>query len=108
MLVLSRKKNEEVICADGIIVVRVIEIRGDKVRLGFSAPTDISVHRKEVWDAIQNERARATGSGTDGVVPPVHAPGADHGAQLDADVSSEMGPNPQDDVHLGMGGVPDA
>ena len=105
MLVLSRKKNEEVICADGIIVVRVIEIRGDKVRLGFEAASDISIHRREVWDAIQIERARGAGPGTDGVVPSVHAPGPDDGAQLD---EGTVGPNPQDDIHLGMGSIPDA
>jgi carbon storage regulator len=105
MLVLSRKKNEEVVCADGIIVVRVIEIRGDKVRLGFEAASDISIHRREVWNAIQIQQSRGVDPGTGGVIPPVHAPGPDHGAQLD---TGTVGPNPQDDVHLGMGGVPDA
>ena len=51
MLVLSRKKNESIIISDDIIVT-VIEIRGDKVRLGIEAPKDISVHRREVYEAI--------------------------------------------------------
>ena len=51
MLVLSRKKNESVVINDDITIV-VVEIRGDKVRLGIEAPKEVSVHRKEVWDAI--------------------------------------------------------
>ena len=52
MLVLSRRKNESIVIGDNIKVV-VIEIRGDKVRLGIEAPSDIPVHRQEVYDAIQ-------------------------------------------------------
>lgn len=48
MLVLSRKKNESVVI-DNHIVVTVIEIRGDKVRLGFEAPKSVPIHRQEVW-----------------------------------------------------------
>ena len=55
MLVLSRKKNESVIIDDRIVLT-VVEIRGDKVRLGIEAPREVPVHRKEVYDAIQNER----------------------------------------------------
>ena len=51
MLVLSRKVDEEILIGDNIRVV-VIEVRGDKVRLGVAAPKDIPVHRKEVSDAI--------------------------------------------------------
>ena len=57
MLVLSRKKNESIIINDNITVT-VIEIRGDKVRLGIEAPKDVTVHRREVYEAIQNQ-ARA-------------------------------------------------
>lgn len=52
MLVLSRRKNESIVI-DGQIVVRVVDIRGDKVRLGIEAPRDVAVHRQEIWDAIQ-------------------------------------------------------
>ena len=52
MLVLSRKKNESIIINNDITIV-IVEIRGDKVRLGVEAPKRISVHRKEVYDAIQ-------------------------------------------------------
>ena len=51
MLVLSRKKNETVVITGGITVT-VVEIRGDKVRLGFEAPEHISVNRLEVQKAI--------------------------------------------------------
>ncbi len=54
MLVLSRKKDESIIINDHIRVT-VVEIRGDKVRLGIDAPKDVSVHRREVYEAIQNQ-----------------------------------------------------
>ncbi|MCA9115832.1 MAG: carbon storage regulator CsrA [Planctomycetaceae bacterium] len=54
MLVLSRKKDEKIIIGDQITVM-VIEIRGDKVRLGIDAPRDVTVHREEVYDAIRRE-----------------------------------------------------
>jgi len=54
MLVLSRKKNESIIINDHIVVT-VVEIRGDKVRLGIDAPKDVSVHRREVYEAIQSQ-----------------------------------------------------
>lgn len=56
MLVLSRKKNESIVI-DGNIVVTIIEVRGDKVRLGIEAPREVPIHRSEVFDAIQSERA---------------------------------------------------
>ena len=56
MLCLSRKKNEIIRIADEIDVV-VIEICGDKVRLGIAAPDEVSVHRLEVWEAIQRQRS---------------------------------------------------
>jgi len=54
MLVLSRKKDEKIVIGDNITLM-VIEIRGDKVRLGIDAPRDVSVHREEVYDAIKRE-----------------------------------------------------
>src|SRR6266478_3316087 len=54
MLVLSRKKNESIIINDNIVVT-VIEIRGDKVRLGIEAPKDVTVHRREVYEAIHGQ-----------------------------------------------------
>lgn len=54
MLVLSRKEDESIVIADNITIL-VLEIRGDKVRLGIEAPRDIPVHRREVFDAIRRQ-----------------------------------------------------
>ncbi|MAP74006.1 MAG: carbon storage regulator [Planctomycetaceae bacterium] len=57
MLVLSRKKNESIVINDDITIV-VVDIRGDKVRLGVDAPKEVPVHRQEVFNAIhRNEDA---------------------------------------------------
>ena len=55
MLVLSRKKNESIVIDDAITIV-VVEIRGDKVRLGVEAPKEIPVHRQEVFEAIKRNQ----------------------------------------------------
>lgn len=52
MLVLSRKKNESIVVNDAIVIT-VVEIRGDKVRLGIEAPREVPIHRSEVYAAIQ-------------------------------------------------------
>ncbi len=59
MLVLSRKKNESIVINNDITIV-VVEIRGDKVRLGVEAPKEVPVHRREVYDAIRRNDAAAT------------------------------------------------
>jgi len=56
MLVLSRKKNESIIINDRIKVT-VVEIRGDKVRLGIEAPREVPIHRSEVYEAIHGDTA---------------------------------------------------
>ena len=55
MLVLSRHRDESLMIVDNIVIT-VVDVRGDKVRLGIDAPTDIPVHRQEVYDAIQREK----------------------------------------------------
>lgn len=52
MLILSRKKNESIVIGDNVTIT-IIEIRGDKVRLGIEAPKETSVHRSEVYEAIK-------------------------------------------------------
>jgi carbon storage regulator len=59
MLVLSRHKGERIQINDNITVT-VVEIRGDKVRLGIEAPDDVPVHRQEVYAALQRENAKLT------------------------------------------------
>jgi len=56
MLVLSRKKNESIVINNDIVIT-VVEIRGDKVRLGIEAPKDVPVHRQEVYEAIHGVKA---------------------------------------------------
>ena len=56
MLVLSRKKNESIVINNDITIV-VVEIRGDKVRLGVEAPKEVPVHRREVYEAIHRSSA---------------------------------------------------
>ena len=58
MLVLSRQRDETIMIGDDIEVT-VVDIRGDKVRLGITAPKAVSVHRKEVYDAIRRENREA-------------------------------------------------
>ena len=59
MLVLSRQRDETIMIGDDIEIT-IVDIRGDKVRLGITAPTTIPVHRKEVYEAIQRENREAT------------------------------------------------
>jgi carbon storage regulator len=58
MLVLSRKKNESIVINHDITIT-VVEIRGDKVRLGIVAPKEVSVHRQEVYEAIHGKSEEA-------------------------------------------------
>lgn len=58
MLVLSRQRDESIIIGDNVVVT-VVDIRGDKVRLGIQAPQEIPVHRREVYEAIQRENMQA-------------------------------------------------
>jgi len=58
MLVLSRQRDESIMIGDNIEIT-IVDIRGDKVRLGIDAPTEIPVHRQEVFDAIQRENLKA-------------------------------------------------
>jgi carbon storage regulator len=76
MLVLSRQRDESIIIGDNVQIT-VVDIRGDKVRLGIEAPAEISVHRKEVFDAIQRENRKAAGLTVDelpAAVPPKRSP----------------------------------
>ena len=59
MLVLSRQRDESIMIGDNIVVT-IVDIRGDKVRLGINAPSEIPVHRQEVYEAIQRENLRAS------------------------------------------------
>ncbi len=58
MLVLSRHRDESIMIGDDVVVT-IVDIRGDKVRLGIDAPTSIPVHRQEVYEAIKRENQKA-------------------------------------------------
>jgi len=55
MLVLSRQRDESIMIGDNVEIT-IVDVRGDKVRLGITAPREVSVHRREVYDAIQREK----------------------------------------------------
>lgn len=57
MLVLSRQRDESIMIGDDIEVI-IIDVRGDKVRLGITAPKNLPVHRREIYDAIQREKEK--------------------------------------------------
>jgi carbon storage regulator len=59
MLVLSRKKNESIVINNDVVIT-IVEIRGDKVRLGIVAPKDVPVHREEVYEAIHGAKPAAS------------------------------------------------
>ncbi|MDI9404603.1 MAG: carbon storage regulator CsrA [Limnohabitans sp.] len=58
MLVLSRQRDETIMIGDDVELT-IVDIRGDKVRIGIKAPATVAVHRKEVYDAIRNENQQA-------------------------------------------------
>ena len=70
MLVLSRKKNESIVINNDITIT-VVEIRGDKVRLGIVAPKECSVHRQEVYEALHGKPASREPASDSTVAKPV-------------------------------------
>ena len=86
MLVLSRQRDETIMIGDDIEIT-VVDIRGDKVRLGITAPNTIPVHRKEVYEAIQRENREAAKIRMEDIsnLPkgPAAAPGKHPGGQAD-------------------------
>jgi carbon storage regulator len=81
MLVLSRKKDESIVINNDITIV-VVEIRGDKVRLGVEAPKEVPVHRREVFEAIARGEPVDTASA---VAPSIASPGVDSSSAGPAD-----------------------
>ena len=68
MLVLSRQRDETIMIGD-TIEITVVDIRGDKVRLGITAPKEVAVHRKEVYEAIKRENRQAAQLNNDDLNP---------------------------------------
>jgi carbon storage regulator len=82
MLVLSRQRDESIMIGDQVVVT-IVDIRGDKVRIGIQAPSEIPVHRQEVYEAIRREGRRSA--------PLEHA--RDARSPLPADAASPHGPS---------------
>ena len=73
MLVLSRQKDESIMIGDDVEIT-IVDVRGDKVRLGINAPRSIPVHRKEIYEAIQREKAQKEAEGESEESNPEHKP----------------------------------
>ena len=69
MLVLSRKRSESIVINENIVIT-VVEVRGDKVRLGIEAPREVPIHRSEVHDAIRTEQTAGEESDADAAAVP--------------------------------------
>ncbi len=78
MLVLSRQRDETIMIGDDVEIT-IVDIRGDKVRLGITAPSHIPVHRKEVYDAIQRENKAAANIKPEDLPPTGGPPGGGSG-----------------------------
>ena len=76
MLVLSRQRDESIMIGDDVEIV-IVDVRGDKVRLGITAPKKIPVHRREIYDAIQREKAQKAEGETPAADPKDQADSAD-------------------------------
>ncbi len=93
MLVLSRHRDESIMIGDDVVVT-IVDIRGDKVRLGIDAPQSIPVHRQEVYEAIQRENRRASQTAPEAtrtVAPPRERSSHDSPSRSSAD---SRGPRP--------------
>jgi len=111
MLVLSRQRDETIMIGDEIEIT-VVDIRGDKVRLGISAPTRIAVHRKEVYEAIkkENEQAATLNGVSLGSIPNKLSPGPQRNRSIAAGRINSNQPGPDHfpgDVKSGKDAGPD-
>ena len=70
MLVLSRHRDESIQIGDGVTIT-IVDIRGDKVRIGVEAPQDMQIHRREVWEAIKRHNQQGSRDKADGGRPEV-------------------------------------
>lgn len=90
MIVISRMKNESLVINQNITIT-VVEIRGDKVRLGIEHPKDVPVHRKEVYEAIQRAAAEPVNLSPSPSAPVAAPPRVDKVAQLAEMLQSRLG-----------------
>jgi len=78
MLVLSRQRDQTIMIGDDVEIT-IVDIRGDKVRLGINAPSEIPVHRKEVYEAIKRENQAASGVKPEDIAKVAGAPAENSG-----------------------------
>ncbi|NOT00817.1 MAG: carbon storage regulator CsrA [Phycisphaerales bacterium] len=83
MLVLSRQRDESIMIGDNIEIT-IVDIRGDKVRLGIAAPTEVPVHRKEVYEAIKRENLSAAAMKPDDLTNAAERDASDRNRKRDA------------------------
>lgn len=57
MLILSRRIDENIVLGDGEIILRILSVKGRQVRIGIEAPPDMAVHREEIYERIQKQKA---------------------------------------------------
>ena len=69
MLVLSRQRDQSIVIGENVVIT-VVDVRGDKVRIGIEAPKEIPVHRQEVYEAIQKENAEQLDSQSEAEIKP--------------------------------------
>jgi cytosine deaminase len=110
MLVLSRLREQAIMIGDEI-EIKVVDLRGDKVRLGISAPRTVVVHRKEVFDAIRRENQSAAQVAPSDVAPVVSPPPPTHMKLAMPQESTAMDPFMRaaiEEARLGLseGGLP--
>jgi len=77
MLVLSRQRDESIMIGDDVEIT-IVDVRGDKVRLGITAPREIPVHRREIYDTIQREKAAAAAAEKAAAEKPQETSEAEH------------------------------
>ncbi len=82
MLVLSRQRDESIMIGDDVEIT-IVDVRGDKVRLGITAPKTIPVHRREIYDAIQREKAQKAAADAQDKSPQQQNDSAEEAAQED-------------------------
>jgi carbon storage regulator len=93
VLVLSRRRDESIVIGDSIKIT-VVDVRGDTVRLGITAPKSVTVYRQEIYDAIQRENLEAAGARPEGLDQLAGAFGEPPGAKPAEPPAPEPGPSP--------------
>ena len=93
MLVLSRQRDESIMIGDDVEIT-IVDVRGDKVRLGINAPKKIPVHRREIYDAIQREKAEKAQAEMTANPSPEQAAVAEEPAPKPAEKSEKAPQNP--------------